>query len=94
MNKQILLYYISKLCKDLDLNGEETFKVLKNLLEKEIKDLKITLSKFLDFFHTMDNDGEFIDPETISKGLLSNKPETVLIDSPTISRYLDSLEYL
>ncbi|MBP05701.1 MAG: hypothetical protein CL728_03010 [Chloroflexi bacterium] len=72
MNKQILLYYISKLCKDLDLNGEETFKVLKNLLEKEIKELKITLSKFLDFFHTMDNDGEFIDPETINRS--SNLP--------------------
>jgi len=72
MNKEILIYYFSKLCKELDFSGEESFKVIKNLLEKEIKSYNISLTKYLDFFHTMDNDGEFIDPETISRS--SNLP--------------------
>jgi len=72
MNKEILIYYFSKLCKELDFSGEESFKVIKNLLEKEIKIYNISLTKYLDFFHTMDNDGEFIDSETISRS--SNLP--------------------
>jgi len=72
MNREILIYYFSKLCKELDFSGEESFKVIKNLLEKDLKKYNISLIKYLDFFHTMDNDGEFIDPETINRS--SNLP--------------------
>ena len=72
MNNQTLLYYFSKLSKELDFNGEESFRVIKNLLGSETKEVNLNLGKYLDFFHTMDNDGEFIDPETINRS--SNLP--------------------
>ena len=72
MNKPILIYYFSKLCKELDFNGEESYKVIRNLLDSEIKEYNLNLGKYLDFFHTMDNYGEFIDPETINRS--SNMP--------------------
>ena len=65
INRDVLIYYYSKKCKELDFSGEESYKVIKFLNEKEIKKYKINQMKFLDFFHTMDNNGEFIDPETI-----------------------------
>ncbi|MBK89992.1 MAG: hypothetical protein CL772_02300 [Chloroflexi bacterium] len=72
MNKPLLIYYFSKLCKELNFSGEESFKVIKNLLVSEAKEYNLNLGKYLDFFHTMDNDGEFIDPETINRS--SNMP--------------------
>jgi hypothetical protein len=72
MNKEILIYYFSKLCKELDFSGEESYQVIKNILTKEIKSYNVSLNKYLDFFHTMDNEGEFIDPETILRS--SNLP--------------------
>ena len=65
MNRDVLIYYYSKICKELNFSGEESYRVIKFLSEKDVKRYKINQMKFLDFFHTMDNNGEFIDPETI-----------------------------
>ncbi|MCH2494542.1 MAG: hypothetical protein MK013_02245 [Dehalococcoidia bacterium] len=72
MNRDVLIYYYSKICKELDFSGEESYKIIKFLSEKEIKKYKINQMKYLDFFHTMDNNGEFIDPQTIIR--TSNLP--------------------
>jgi len=66
---KLLFQVLKKEKKDVRLCGNIGRPIL---LEKEIKSYNISLTKYLDFFHTMDNDGEFIDPETISRS--SNLP--------------------
>ena len=46
--------------------------IVKTLCDKEIKNLNITNSSYLDFYNMMDSNGDFIDNETINRS--SNLP--------------------
>ena len=72
MNEELLFYYFTKLAKELNFTADESFVIIKTLCEKEIKNLNITNSSYLDFYNMMDSNGDFIDNETINRS--SNLP--------------------
>ena len=80
MNSKLLFFYLTKLCKELNFSSEEAFEIINTLSKDETRNITFDLNNYKDFYNMMDENGDFIDIQTIERsGQLSIKEKINLI---------------
>ena len=80
MNSKLLFFYLTKLSKELNFSSEEAFEIINTLSKDETKNISFDLNNYKDFYNIMDENGDFIDMQTIERaGQLGIKEKINLI---------------
>ena len=80
MNSKLLFFYLTRLSKELNFSSEEAFEIITTLSKEETRNISFDLNNYKDFYNMMDENGDFIDIQTIERsGQLGIKEKIKLI---------------